>query len=371
MVDKDWFGDLSGKTSEARERFRADRVRREAASERILFPDDLSGDYDFERALKTTLGGEIREITESDLKALTATIKNAKNKYKGGVTARQIIDLSVSDPKKYTYKPTEAEKKKGKKDWSGKSDIDKAKAEIKFAVPTSFLSGVMRFTTNASKDHGEKRHFQEVRFIKFDEAVLNTEKTPKNAALWLRRQQVKFNCSCDRHTFVFRYLATLGNYAEGRQEKGFPKERNARLNGIACKHMLRVASEIDSKSPSIIQMLETAIIRARQKDKKAKISAQVRQTKKEIKKLINGKRAKTAIRSSKDLKRRVITNTKIKPSKQQNRIQKTLNENSDKIKLVKNLRAYAALSDDNIAKVLAAQYSINENAALALIKEVK
>ena len=58
--------------SDQKTRQRADQTRRDnaekAAKPVFLRPNDLSGDYDFNRALMTTLGGKARVITDDDLK---------------------------------------------------------------------------------------------------------------------------------------------------------------------------------------------------------------------------------------------------------------------------------------------------------------
>ncbi len=71
-------------------------------------------------------------------------------------------------------------------------------------------------------------------------------KAPKQVANWLRKQKLAFDCDCGRHRYFLRYVATIGGFAAGRQEWGYPKIRNPGLKGVACKHVLRVMAELES-----------------------------------------------------------------------------------------------------------------------------
>ena len=71
----------------------------------------------------------------------------------------------------------------------------------------------------------------------------------------MRKGGRKFDCSCDRHRYFLRYVATIGGFNAGRDETGFPKIRNPGLKGVACKHVLRVMAELES-SNSVLRFLE-------------------------------------------------------------------------------------------------------------------
>lgn len=51
---------------------------------------------------------------------------------------------------------------------------------------------------------------------------------------------VRFDCDCGRHRFWYRYIASVGSFAYGKAETGFPKIRNPNLKGLACKHVIFV-----------------------------------------------------------------------------------------------------------------------------------
>ena len=253
-LSPEWLGKVAGKAAEAKERFAADKARRESAGSApdsvILNPKDIKGDYDAARMLQTTLGGSMREMTADDLVAFRKNIETAKKSFKGGITARQIIDLSATKPMKYEGK-----------EWAGKSDIDKAKKEIRHALPISLHNGTMRIVTNAGPDFGSSRHQVTVKFLSFGAAAA-TGQDPRKMALWLRKQPLAFDCDCGRHTYWFRYISTIGGFNAGRAETGFPKIRNPQLHGVACKHVLRAMSEIDTGAVQIMNLLQRAIGKA-------------------------------------------------------------------------------------------------------------
>lgn len=239
-----WLGKVRGSADEARNRFLNDQKQREEAGQRsasvILDPRDLSGDYDAGRLLYTTLGGQARAITADDLAAFRQNIKTAGSRFKGGgITARQVLDLSLP------------------------VDLEKAREQIKYATPAGFSKGVLRLLTNASGETpGVTRHHLLVRFPLFDVAVNNVNKTPKQAAAWLVKQPLHYDCDCGRHRFWYRYIATIGGFNAGRPETGYPKIRNPNLHGVGCKHALRAMSEVDA-STAIKSLLERAITKAR------------------------------------------------------------------------------------------------------------
>lgn len=199
----------------------------------FLRPKDISGDYDFKRALRTTMGmpeGETRIMTAEDLKAFAANIEQMQKAYKGGITVEQVISLSTQD------------------------DIDRANQQIHVALPTRRVNGMVHFVTNASRQSTEKDprapryHHVHVEFLAFNELVFNPDKVKETTVQnRLSKGKVKFECDCGRFNFWFRYLNTVGGTVLGRKEGGFPKIRNPNMTGIACKHILRVMHYIKSQ----------------------------------------------------------------------------------------------------------------------------
>lgn len=242
-----------------------DQTRRDNAEEMdaikpvFLRPSDLAGEYDFTKTLLTTLGGELRPITSDDLKAFAHNIEIAKSKYKSGITPQQVINWSTTD------------------------DRDLCNKQIHLCAPFSRKAGVQRFITNASQGSPSKRHYVTVEFNSF--AALVTAPRKVGAALTrenLANGTIKFDCDCGKHTFWYRYLATIGQYAHGRLESGFPKVRNPNLQGVACKHVLRVMQFITS--PIGVQYMRTQV----DKDRRAQLGQTIKETEAQIKQRLAG-----------------------------------------------------------------------------------
>ena len=230
----------------------------------FLRPEDIAKgqDYDVEKVLFTTLGQQKgdrpRRITRDDILAFQDNILLLKDQYKKGITIQNIINLSLAD------------------------DIDRANEQIYLAVPISRKSGLVHFLTNAGPNSNVQNHHVEVEFSNFNSVVFDIKKeaisTVKNR---LANGKIRFECDCERHTFWYRYMATIGGYGLGRQEGGFPKVRNPHLSGVACKHVLRVAKWITS--PAGIQYLKKQV----EADRKKQVGARYKLSDAQIQEQIN------------------------------------------------------------------------------------
>lgn len=199
---------------DARQAFQSDLHRRQQATT-ILNPDELAGYYDASRLLFTTMGGQVRPITADDLQQFAHNARQLGKKYRGGITPKQVIDLSLAD------------------------DRQRANEQIRTVMPVSNKAGVVHFQTNAGPDSNVQRHHVYVELLNFNAAVASPKPADK-IVRELLKGPVRFDCDCGRHTFWFRYIATIGRYNYGRNETGYPKIRNPKLHGVACKHVLRV-----------------------------------------------------------------------------------------------------------------------------------
>ncbi|WP_052700091.1 hypothetical protein [Methylocucumis oryzae] len=284
MADTDWLGRLTGAADEAKQRFKSDaEQRRQAAKEPrsiILNQKDvLTGNWDASKVLFTTIGGVLRPITLEDLRTFKYNIGVVKSQFKKGITAKQVIDLSWHDDRK------------------------RASEEIKQAVPLSFSNGIVKFITNAGgTTPGVTRHHVVVEFLGYSVEAASGNTTAKQSANRLKNGRLKFDCDCGRHRYWFRYIATIGGYNAGRKETGYPKIRNPKLGGIACKHVLRVMAEIDN-GPMILSFLTKAMEKAKASDE---ANAAARFNQKDAENLAKGqaKRADSTIKTSDQKKAR-------------------------------------------------------------------
>lgn len=251
-------------TQENRRREQAEAEREEPNSKKgskptFLRPSDLEeGEYDLKRALRTTLGIGAREIprliTRDDILAFAHNISVIKERYQKGITARDVIDFSHTD------------------------DIKRANEQIKLVAPVSRKAGIVQFMTNAGPASKRVNHFVRVEFLSFESVVTNPDKQGKTTIKnRLADGKLKFECDCERHTYWYRYMATIGGYNVGRPEPGFPKIRNPKLYGVACKHVLRVMHFIRS-SPSQQYLLKEV-----EKDRKTLLGKGYTHTEKSIK----------------------------------------------------------------------------------------
>lgn len=255
-----------------------DRLQR-LASDVIFSADDLSGDYDFERALFTTLGGKVKRITNSDIQQFRHFRRMLGAKYKGGISAQQIINFStelVSHSKGSPYE--------------GTSDRDRARDQIHTAFPVTHRGGKVQFQTNAGTNSKVTRHHVVFEFMDFTSAVASDVHADK-AAQMMCKGKVKIDCDCERQRFFFRYVASAGNFNAGRHEDGMPKITNPELKGVACKHIVKVATLV--KASKVFQRYAERMIEQarktlkpdnRQANKQAEMERFVEEARKEKRK---------------------------------------------------------------------------------------
>lgn len=261
--NKSWLGDVRGHVSELNRRLNQDRKERRAAGRAPIQNNVILKRAEIEngaltpgRVLMTTLNGQSRPLTVEDLDRFRSNMRIAEKEFGvpagGGILAQQILNLASSRPLNYLGT-------KGPRD--AKSDLDKARHEIATAMPVSALNDTIRFVTPAGKDSKRSRHVVIVKLTAWDVALGKAASVKRGSkgklreiADWLRRQPVRFDCDCERHRYFFRYVATIGGFHAGRREDGYPKIRNPKLRGVACKHVLRVMTEL-LNSPGVLRFL--------------------------------------------------------------------------------------------------------------------
>lgn len=211
---------IVGATTARREqasRFKADNERR-SSSVTLLNPDEVAGDIDGSRlmSLTTTLHGMAQQLTLEDLRQFQANIRNLKKRFTGGVSARAMLDRSL------------------------KIDRDRANAQIHTAVPMSASGGVIQFITNAGPDSKVTRHHVQVELLNYS-AIAASPKPAVKLAKELLEGAARWNCSCERFRYYYRFVLTTLKSNYNVAETAFPKIRNPELRGTCCKHIARVA----------------------------------------------------------------------------------------------------------------------------------
>lgn len=261
---------ISGAAGKSKAAFKNEALQRSRASN-ILTPEMVGGET-MAHALMTTLGGVIRPITTEDLRQFRRNVgalksKVTKNAMRGGIKPKQSIKFSAKD------------------------DIDRANKQIFSAALAGGSNGVLRFVTNAGPDSKRSSHNVNVELTSWGAATASPRK-PIELARWAANEPVRYDCTCERHRYWYRYIATIGGWNYGRDEAGFPKIKNPRLQGVACKHVLRVMRELMGNTVihgKIAKMIESGkSLVVKRQDAKAMIEGQ----KKNIKKITPAKTAR-------------------------------------------------------------------------------
>lgn len=244
-------------TGIVKDRQAADMQRRAGAA-RILEPSQLAGPGKKTAVgvLSTTLGGKVRAITSEDLRTFKASVDRLKGKLRGGITAAEAVAQSAPE------------------------DHDRCRKEIPTAVPFRLASGVVSFSTSASKGSDAVRHIVTMSFDGWAAAVASPG-TPLQAAASLAQAPLRFECDCGKFTFWLRYVATIGGWVHGRPESGFPKIRNPELRGVCCKHSLRVMLELPSMAVrrQLARMIDTERKRLEGKTRKTVVTTTAKESK--------------------------------------------------------------------------------------------
>lgn len=179
--------------------------------------------------LEFTLGNTKRNrslmqvLDASVLDAYLANVKQAANKFAGGITPQDVINNS---------RPV---------------DIERANKQIYLATVFKRQGNTVFFLTNSGPKSKVANHKVTVQLLGYPDLLLRT-KPPKLSEVRdaVTQGKVRFDCDCGRHQFWYRYIATIGKYNYGIDENRYPSTRNPNLKGVACKHVLRVMKHVTS-----------------------------------------------------------------------------------------------------------------------------
>lgn len=224
-----------GNAVQALNRIRQDELDSRRRARTILQPSEVSEGLSPHRVLMTTLGGILRPITTDDLAKFRATIAQHGTRARQGLTAAEALSLSRPD------------------------DIEKARKEIRYSMASRLHAGRVEFVTNTGPMSQRTRHFVNVEFAQYAQAV-SRPGTPTQAATWLCKESpLRFECSCEHFRYFLRYVASSGGWVAGRVEHGFPKITNPLLSGACCKHAIRVMTDLQQSAgirSRVAQMVE-------------------------------------------------------------------------------------------------------------------
>ena len=191
----------------------------------LLKPNELGYDTDIEtllNRLNTKKGLSTPTLTRDDLYSIQREVNKLGNLFVRGIKAKQVINKSLH--------------------------VDRVRSnnQIKWAICSGYRDNVFTFVTDASRQYRDTRHYVTVEFMDFHSALGMPNR--QKACEKVLKGRLKFDCDCGRHTYWYRYIATIGGYAyvggSSRPETAFPKIRNSAMDGIACKHVLRTMQTI-------------------------------------------------------------------------------------------------------------------------------
>lgn len=121
---------------------------------------------------------------------------------------------------------------------------------IKRATPVSLKHNVINIRVEASDISAHQHHLVRVRFEEWDqlvEDIAEDDKAAQKVTKSLCAGRVSFDCDCGRHQYWYRYIATAGNFALAPpKEYAYPKIRNPKLQGVACKHVIHAMTRLQS-----------------------------------------------------------------------------------------------------------------------------
>ncbi|WP_217521966.1 phage tail protein [Vibrio metschnikovii] len=109
-------------------------------------------------------------------------------------------------------------------------------------------ANIVLVNVKASIGSKHQNHRVKIRLEQWDELI---DETPDNDYLMATKLacagRISIDCDCGRHQYWYRYLATMGKYAVAPpSEFSFPKIKNPELSGVACKHVLKATTMLQS-----------------------------------------------------------------------------------------------------------------------------
>ena len=160
------------------------------------------------------------EYTLADLNAMAKKLFAAEDKFGTNVRGVKVGDLLTAS--------LFIDKKRAKKIRSA--------ALYKVAGNTLFFQ-----TASSGETPGAPSHYVvRIRLEDWGTAIRHGEgKDYYPAAIKAAMGNISFDCSCGRHQYWYRYLATIGGFALMPKELVYPKIRNPKLKGACCKHTLK------------------------------------------------------------------------------------------------------------------------------------
>lgn len=127
------------------------------------------------------------------------------------------------------------------------ADKTRMQEQIRNALLYRVRGNVLHFQVSASPQSDRQHHQVRIRLEEWSNQ-LHTGRTWLAAARNACVGRISYECDCGRHQYWFRYIATISGCAISPLENDFPKIRNRNLEGMCCKHVLKVLQQLKSGS---------------------------------------------------------------------------------------------------------------------------
>lgn len=218
-----------------KEQKRAEAVSRDA----FLTPDLLKRRREVTKGGRQSLvlqygtKGDSIEYSLQDLDKMAKTLDQKQGQFGEGTRGAPVFDLLRASRMRVDLW--------GKQ--KGLSDYRKA-SMVASATLFKIVGNILYFrVSSSSKTHNSYQ--VRIRLDEWNKYTRGSDPYPV-AAKKAAEGRVSIDCTCGRHQYWFRYLATIGGFALEPFEHGFPKIRNPRLIGAICKHTVKALLVLQS-----------------------------------------------------------------------------------------------------------------------------
>lgn len=124
-------------------------------------------------------------------------------------------------------------------------DKRRMREDIRSAVMYKVNGNTLSFRVTSSGRNKERFYHVRVRLEQWND-LMTDSRTWLAGARAAAVGNISFDCTCGRHQYWGRYLATISNCALTPKEQDFPKIRNPKLDVFCCKHTLKVFQQLKS-----------------------------------------------------------------------------------------------------------------------------
>ncbi|WCH25152.1 hypothetical protein [Aeromonas salmonicida] len=139
---------------------------------------------------------------------------------------------------------------------SAKTRIDRAsnrsndRRGISKAALVAIRSNIATIRVKASEVSVHQEHRVQLRLEQWEEFMADASGTVRSYELATKKAcagRISIACDCGDHQYRYRYMATIGNYVLAPPKEGaFPKITNPELTGLACKHVIKSMTMMQS-----------------------------------------------------------------------------------------------------------------------------